>query len=81
MLSTFFKSLMVVLLKMIVTLMVLGKLTTLGLLKVKIFRNKCYTTIIFVDDDATTKILSRDSNYIIDVTKVWQLSHFYEKLS
>ena len=71
---------MVVLLKMIVTLMVLGKLTTLGLLKLKIFRNKCYTTIIFVDD-ATTKILSRDSNYIIDVTKVWQLSHFYKKLS
>ena len=56
---------MVFLMKMMVNLMVSAKLATLGLLKVKVFRNKCYPNIIFVDDVAT-KILSCDSNYIVD---------------
>ena len=51
--------------KMMVTLMVSAKLATLGLLKVKVFRNKCYPIIIFVDDEAP-KILSCDPNYIRD---------------
>ena len=42
------------------------KLATPGLLKIKIFRNKGYDVII-PDSDVTNKILSRDSNYILDV--------------
>ena len=42
------------------------KLATPGLLKIKIFRNKGYDVII-PDSDVTSKILSRDSNYILDV--------------
>ena len=41
------------------------KLATPGLLKIKIFRNKGYDVII-PDSDVTNKILSRDSNYILD---------------
>ena len=37
-----------------------------GLLKITIFWNKGYDVIIPVDD-VTNKILSRDSNYIVDV--------------
>ena len=43
-----------------------AKLATPGLLKVKIFQNKGYD-ITFLDFNVTSKILSRDSNYIIDV--------------
>ena len=42
------------------------KLASLGLLKVKVFWNKSYD-VIFLVSDVTNKILSRDSNYIIDV--------------
>ena len=42
------------------------KMATPGLLKIKVFWNKGYDVIIPVDD-ATNKILSRDSNYIVDV--------------
>ena len=38
---------------------------TLGLLKIKVFSNKVYDVIISVRD-ITSKILSDDSNYIID---------------
>ena len=43
-----------------------AKLATPGLLKVKIFQNKGYD-VTFLDFDVTSKFLSRDSNYIVDV--------------
>ena len=46
--------------------MISSKMTTPGLLKITIFWNKDYDVIISVDD-VTNKILSRDSNYIVDV--------------
>ena len=46
--------------------MMSAKMATLGLLKIKVFWNKGYDVIISVHD-VTNKILSRDSNYIIDV--------------
>ena len=42
------------------------KMTTSGLLKKTVFWNKDYDVIILADD-VTNKILSRDSNYIVDV--------------
>ena len=51
---------------MVTILIMAVKMTTVGLLKIKIFWNKGYDVIIFVHD-VTNKILSRDSNYIIDV--------------
>ena len=51
---------------MIAILMITAKLANLGLLKVKLFRNKGYDVIIFVYD-VTIKISSRDLNYIADV--------------
>ena len=42
------------------------KMATPGLLKITVFRNKGYDVIIFVDG-VTNKILSLDSNYIVDV--------------
>ena len=46
--------------------MISAKLATPKLLKIKIFKNKGYD-IIIVDCDITNKILSHDSNYIVDV--------------
>ena len=43
-----------------------AKMTALGLLKVKIFRNKDYDVIMSVHD-VTNKILLHHSNYIVDV--------------
>ena len=40
-------------------------MATLGLLKMKVFWNKGYDGIISVSD-VTNKILSRDSNYVVD---------------
>ena len=51
---------------MAVILMMSAKLDILGLLKIKVFRNKGYDVIISVID-VTSKTLSRDSNYIVDV--------------
>ena len=42
------------------------KMTTLGLLKMKAVWNKCCEVIIYIHD-FTDKILSRDSNYFVDV--------------
>ena len=42
------------------------KLATPGFLKIKIFWNKSYDYII-LDYDVINKILSRDSNYVVDV--------------
>ena len=43
-----------------------AKMATPGFLKIKAFWKKGYDVTIFVDD-VTNKILSRDSNYIVDV--------------
>ena len=51
---------------MVATLIMSAKLVTLGLLKINLFWNKVYDVIIIVHD-ITNKILSRDSNYIVDV--------------
>ena len=46
--------------------MISAKMATPDLLKIKVFWNKGYDVMIFVHD-ATNKILSGKSNYIIDV--------------
>ena len=46
--------------------MMSAKMATPGLLKITVFWNKGYDVIIPVDD-VNNKILSRDSNYIVDV--------------
>ena len=46
--------------------MMLAKMATPGLLKIKVFRNKDYYVIISVHD-VTKKIFLYDSNYIVDV--------------
>ena len=51
---------------MVVTLMMSAKLATLGLLKIKVFRNKDYD-VIFSVYDVTNKILLLNSSYIVDV--------------
>ena len=51
---------------MVTILMMSAKMATPGLLKITVFWNKGYDVIIPVDD-VTNKILSRDSNYIVDV--------------
>ena len=51
---------------MVTILMMSAKMATLGLLKKKLFSNNGYDVITFVHD-VTNKVLSRDSNYIIDV--------------
>ena len=43
-----------------------AKMATPELLKIKVFWNKGHDVIISVHD-VTSKILSRDSNYIVDV--------------
>ena len=43
-----------------------AKLATLDLLKIKVFWNKGYNAIVFVDD-VTNKILAVESNYFVDV--------------
>ena len=53
-------------------------LTTLGLLKLKVTWSKGYDAIIFVHD-VTNKILSRNSNYIVDVV-IWP-AFLWQKLS
>ena len=51
---------------MVAILMMSAKIATLDLLKIKVFWNKGYDVIISVYDDAI-KILSRKTNYIVDV--------------
>ena len=46
--------------------MMSGKMASPGLLKLKVFLNKDYYVIYFVYD-VTIKILSHDSNYLMDV--------------
>ena len=48
-----------------------GKLTVLGLVKLKVFRNKSYDVVLFVHN-FTNKMLSRGSNHIVNhVIKIW----------
>ena len=65
-LLTLFESLKVVLINMVAILIMSAKLATLGLLKIKLLWNKGYDVIISVHY-VISKILSRDSNYIVDV--------------
>ena len=58
---------------MVTILIMLAKVVTLGLLKIKIFWNKGYYVIISVHD-ITSKILSHESNYILDVV-MWPKFH------
>ena len=51
---------------MVTILVMLAKLATPGLLKIKIFRNKAYDVIIS-DYYVTNEILSCDSNHIENV--------------
>ena len=51
---------------MVTILMMSAKIAPPDLSKIKIFLKKSYDVIIFVND-VTNKILSRDSNYIVDV--------------
>ena len=50
---------------MVKVLMISAKIATLGLCKIKAFWNKGYDEISV--HDVTDKILSRDSNYVVDV--------------
>ena len=51
---------------MVKILMMSAKMATPGFLKIKVFWNKGYDAIISAHD-VTNKIVSRDSNYIVDV--------------
>ena len=51
---------------MVIVLIMSTKKATPGLLKTMVFWNKGYDVIISFDD-VTNKILSRNSNYIVDV--------------
>ena len=51
---------------MVTILMMSGKMATPGIRKIKVFWKKGYDVIISVSD-VTNKILSRDSNHIVDV--------------
>ena len=57
---------------MVIIFMMSAKVTTPGLLKTKLFWNKGYDVIISVHD-VNNKILSCDSNYIVDVA-MWPKS-------
>ena len=46
--------------------MMSAKMATAGLVKIRVFWNKGYDVIIYVDD-VTNKILCHDSNYIVAV--------------
>ena len=55
-----------VLIKMVIILMMSAKITTPHLLKITAFRNNVYDVIISAHE-IRNKVLSRDSNYIVDV--------------
>ena len=55
---------------MVTVLMMSAKMATLGLLEIKIFWNKVYDVLTFINE-VTNKILSGESNYIVDVI-MWQ---------
>ena len=51
---------------MVTILMMSAKLATPGIRKIKIYRNKG-SDVIVPDHEVTNKIVSRESNYIVDV--------------
>ena len=51
---------------MVTVLLMSAKMTTLGLLRLKAFKNKGYSVKISVYD-VNKKILSRDSKYVVNV--------------
>ena len=55
---------------MVTILMMPAKIITPGLLKIRVFGNNGYDAIISVHE-VTNKILSRDSNYIVNVV-MWR---------
>ena len=65
-LLTFFEFLKIFFISMVKSLITSAKLAAPGLLKI-IFQNKGYDVLI-VDCDVTNKVLSRDSNHIVDVS-------------
>ena len=65
-LLTVFESLKVFLITVAAILMMSAKLATLGYLKTKVFWNKGYDIMIFVND-VTSKMLFLKSNYIVHV--------------
>ena len=65
-LLAFLESLKIFVINLVIIFMMPAKKATPGLLKITVFWNKSYGVIIFVDD-VTNKILSRDSNYILDM--------------
>ena len=67
-LLTFLESIRALLTNMVTILMMLAKMATLGLDKTKIFWKKGYSVIIFVND-ITSRILSGDSNYNVNVVR------------
>ena len=54
------------LINLVIILMISAKMATPDVPKITVFRNKGYDVIIPVDD-VTNKVLSRDSNYTVDV--------------
>ena len=83
-LLTFFEFSKVVLTNIVIILMVSAKLSTLGLLKMKVLWNKVYDVITPIHD-ITNKLLSRDSNCIVDMWSCDQglvtLVFLWQKLS
>ena len=71
---TFLESLKIVLIKKVIVLLMSANVATPGLLKIKVFWNKGYKVIIYVHD-ITNKMLSRDSNYIVDVVMWAKFGH------
>ena len=65
-LLTFLESLKIFLINMVIILMMSVKMATPDLLKTMVLWNKGYDVIISAHD-VTNKILSLDSNYIVDV--------------
>ena len=65
-LLTFVENLRIFLINMVTVLMMSAKMSTPGLLKINFSWNTGYEVIISVHE-VTNKILSRDSNYIVDV--------------
>ena len=65
-LLTFFESLKIVLINIVTILMMSAKAAALGLLEIKVFWNKKYDVIISAHN-VSNKVLSRDSNYIVEV--------------
>ena len=64
--ESFFESLKIALINMVTISMMSAKMATIGLLKIKVFLNKCYDVIISVHD-VNNKMLSRETSCIVDM--------------